>query len=79
MQIIALKNSLLYTIQLHTFLCANDFFIEVNNAWTKIFFPDFSLTFSKKSLIPLTFPDPLINFLTFPDFPDFPDRMETLL
>ena len=35
-----------------------------------IFFPEFSLTFSKKSLISLTFPDPLTNSLTFPYFPD---------
>ena len=29
----------------------------------KTFFPDFPLSFSKKSLIFLTFPDPLTNFL----------------
>ena len=39
------------------------------------FFPEFSLTFSKKSLISLTFPGPLTNSLTFPYFPD---QLETL-
>ena len=33
----------------------------------KIFFPDFSQTFSKKTS---NFPDPLTNSQTFPDFPD---------
>ena len=32
-----------------------------NYIWIKVFFPDFVLTFAKKSLIFLTFPEPLTN------------------
>ena len=46
-----------------------------NCKWIQILFSDFSLTFSEKSLISLTFPGPLTNSLTFPNFPD---RVETL-
>ena len=44
----------------------------------KIFFPYFSLKFSKKSLISLTFSYPLTNSTNFPDFLDFPDQVEIL-
>ena len=44
----------------------------------KIFFPYFSLNFSKKSLISLTFSYPLKISMNFPDFLDFPDRVEIL-
>ena len=44
------------------------FLLKLKNCiWIKIFFPDFSLAFSKKYLVSLTFPDPLINFLAFPE------------
>ena len=52
------------------------FLLKLKNASIKIFFSDFSLTFSKKSNFP-TFPD-LLTYLTYLTFPDFPDRVETL-
>ena len=55
------------------------FFIEIIKIhMAKIFFPYFSLNFSKKSLISLTFSYPLKISMNFPDFLDFPDRVEIL-
>ena len=50
-------------------------YLSYKIGWIKIFFRDFSQTFSKKFLISLTVTYHLTNSLTFPDFPD---RVETL-
>ena len=68
------NNSIIYRTDCHIqfnykYFCVQMIFLlKLKNCiWIKIFFPDFSLAFSKKSLVFLTFPDALINYLTFPD------------
>ena len=76
MEIIAPYIELIVVYNSTTHFCVQMiFYWSYKIIWIKIFFRHFSLTFSKKFLISLTFTYHLTNSLTFPDFPD---RVETL-